>query len=187
MVERGNRTILSMIAAFVSEHQKDWDEYLPILMMAYRSSVHSSSGVTPCNMMFGREINIPIDLALGRPNASENVSQSQYVQKLEEKLLGVHEFARGDLQMSSDVMKRNYDVNASLHDYNPGDMVWLFSPNRKVGLCPKLQRHWDGPYRVIEKMSDLVYRIQKLGKTRTQVVHHNHLKKYVGAAPSGDS
>ena len=84
-------------------------------------------------------------------------------------------------------MKRKYDVNVSLHVYNPGDMVWLFSPNRKVGLCPKLQRPWDGPYRVIEKISDLVYRIQKLGKTRTQVVHHNRLKKYVGAATSGDS
>lgn len=39
----------------------------PLLMLAYRSSIHESTGVSPCAMMFGREINLPIDLVMGRP------------------------------------------------------------------------------------------------------------------------
>lgn len=35
-------------------------------MMAYRSSVHESTGVSPCEMTFGHSINLPVDLVLGR-------------------------------------------------------------------------------------------------------------------------
>ena len=56
MIERANRTILNMLSAFVSEHQKDWDEYVPLVMMAYRSSVHESTGTSACKMTFGHEI-----------------------------------------------------------------------------------------------------------------------------------
>lgn len=63
MVERFMRTIENMLSSFVSVHQKDWDQYVS-LMMAYRSLKHETTGVTPCKMMFGREINFPVDLTL---------------------------------------------------------------------------------------------------------------------------
>ena len=39
MVDRANRTIQNMIASYVSDKQDDWDEHLPLLMLAYRSAV----------------------------------------------------------------------------------------------------------------------------------------------------
>ncbi|CAC5365555.1 unnamed protein product [Mytilus coruscus] len=65
LVERLNRTIEDMISKFVPKHQKDWDQYLPYLMMAYRSSVHETLGETPYFMMMGREVRLPIDLIYG--------------------------------------------------------------------------------------------------------------------------
>ena len=62
MVERFNATIENMLASFVSENQKDWDEYIFLLMMAYRAAVHETTKVSPYEMMFGRTINLPIDL-----------------------------------------------------------------------------------------------------------------------------
>ena len=38
MVERFNRTVNAMLSMFVAENQDDWDEHLPYVMMAYRSS-----------------------------------------------------------------------------------------------------------------------------------------------------
>ena len=35
------------------------------------------------------------------------------------------------------------------------------SPQRKKGLSPKLQTNWDGPYKIIKRLNDVVYRIQK--------------------------
>ena len=45
--ERFNRTIEDMLSKYISKAQRDWDEYLPLLLLAYRSSVHESTGQTP--------------------------------------------------------------------------------------------------------------------------------------------
>ena len=45
-VERFNRTLTTMLSMYV-ENQKDWDRWLPQVLLAYRSSVHESTGATP--------------------------------------------------------------------------------------------------------------------------------------------
>lgn len=62
MVERANRTIENMLTAFVSDNQNDWDEYIYLLMLAYRSSEHESTGFSPCQMVFAKQPTLPIDL-----------------------------------------------------------------------------------------------------------------------------
>ncbi|CAC5385812.1 unnamed protein product [Mytilus coruscus] len=58
-----------MISKFVAKHQKDWDQYLPSLMMDYRSSVHETLGETPCFMMMGREEPAPLDFTTSITNS----------------------------------------------------------------------------------------------------------------------
>ncbi|KAG5889245.1 hypothetical protein JTB14_006381 [Gonioctena quinquepunctata] len=41
MVERMNRTINPHLSKVVSDHQRDWDQYLHLFLMAYRSAVPS--------------------------------------------------------------------------------------------------------------------------------------------------
>ena len=62
LVERFNRTLEEMLSLFVNKNQKNWDELLPYLLLAYRSSKHTSTGVTPSKMMLGRDVTLPIDL-----------------------------------------------------------------------------------------------------------------------------
>uniref|UniRef100_A0A8C0XU21 Integrase catalytic domain-containing protein n=1 Tax=Cyprinus carpio carpio TaxID=630221 RepID=A0A8C0XU21_CYPCA len=64
MVERFNRTLASMLSLFVDDNQANWDILLPYVMMAYRSSVHSSTGFTPYKVVFGKEIVLPVDVML---------------------------------------------------------------------------------------------------------------------------
>ena len=47
MVERYNRTLKTQLSLFVAEHQKDWDKYVPLLLMAYRTATHASTHFTP--------------------------------------------------------------------------------------------------------------------------------------------
>ena len=46
MVERMNRTLQEMLTKYVPDHQRDWDEHLSLVMMAYRSRVHASTQLT---------------------------------------------------------------------------------------------------------------------------------------------
>ena len=62
LVERFNRTLLMMLAMFAGENRDDWDDLLPTVMMAYRSSVHESTGFSPYMLMFGEECTLPMDV-----------------------------------------------------------------------------------------------------------------------------
>ena len=66
LVERFNWTLLMMLAMFTGEHKDDWDDLLPPVMMAYRSSVHESTGFSLYRFMFGEECTLPIDIGLPR-------------------------------------------------------------------------------------------------------------------------
>lgn len=177
MVERFNRTLEAMLSAVVSEDQRDWDEWLPHVTMAYRSSVHETTGESPSAMMLGREMNLPIDLTVPSPPKEETES-IEYVQILKEKLQRVHEFAREATRVSSERQKRNYDQGSSLTRFNVGDLVWLYTPNRKKSLSPKLQRHWGGPYKITHRLSDVNYRIRLTERSSPKVVHYDRLKPY---------
>ena len=54
MVERFNRTLVTMLSAYVDKNHKDWDEQLPYVMMAYRSTDLETTGMSPNKRMFGR-------------------------------------------------------------------------------------------------------------------------------------
>ncbi|VDI23711.1 Hypothetical predicted protein [Mytilus galloprovincialis] len=169
MVEKSNSTIETMLSAFVSKHQRDWDEYIYLLMLAYRSSEHESLGTSPCSMLFGREVNLPVDLVLGRPETEKSLLhlKTVYAYELSQKLEVIHKFARNKLKLSSDRMKRNYDVGTKMQTFDAGDPVWLHNPRRVKGLCPKLQNNWEGPYIVVNKLNDVIYRIQKGPRDKT--------------------
>jgi len=65
MIERMNRTLQGMLAKYVAYNQRDWDEHLPLVMMAYRSSVHASTQYTPFYLLFGHEVRLPVDVMFG--------------------------------------------------------------------------------------------------------------------------
>ena len=55
--------------------------------------------------------------------------------------------------------------------------MWLHQPLIEKGLSNKLARPWQGPYTIVKRLSDVVYYIQKDGKSRKRtVVHFNRFK-----------
>ena len=53
MVERFNRSLLQLLRCYV-QRQNDWEQYLPLVLYAYRTALHSSTGCSPFELMFGR-------------------------------------------------------------------------------------------------------------------------------------
>ena len=143
-----------MLSAFVSNNGTDWDDYVPFCLMAYWSSIHETTGVTPSTMMFGFEIRLPKDLVFGTPEKQDVEKISKYgvpfIQELEMKLHDIHEFARKKMNASGKVMKKNYDIKVNFRNYSEGDLVWYYYPQRKVGRSSKIMRPWCGPFKVIE-------------------------------------
>ena len=173
LVERANRTIENMLASFVSQNQKDWDEHLPLLMLAYRSAQHETTGVSPCEMMFGRHVSLPADLVLGRLQSEKTLEMSEYAYKLSQTLDKIHQFARGKINLATERMLREYNSKINFQNYKEGDLVWYYAHNINRKGSPKLQCHWQGPCLVLKRINDVVYKIGKTAKSKPKVVHYN--------------
>ena len=177
----GMVTLKSMLSLFVSENQRGWDRHLALLLMAYRSAVHETTGCTPSEMMFGRELRLPVDLLYGRPEADGSFSDPVgYADRLCDQLATVHQYARDHLKLESERQKMGYDHRLCSRIFSPGDAVWFYNPRRRVGFSPCLQRPWEGPYLITKRISDVVYRIQKTSTSKPKVVHHDRLRPYEG-------
>ena len=180
LVERLNRTIEDMICKFVSKNQKDWDLYLPYLMMAYRSSVHDTMGETPCFMMMGREVTLPIDLVFGKHTDQEPKSLPDYVEDFINRIEKVHEVVRDRLMNSAERQKRRYDISCTFPSFKTGDGV-LLQDNRKFKRrSPKFQMKWCGPFTVTGVLSNVLYQIQEGPRSKSKIIHVNRLKPYHG-------
>ena len=66
-----HKTLRRMLKARVEDNPATWDEHLDFCVMAYRSSVHSSTGHNPFELMFGREMRIPLDVMVGGAEDNE--------------------------------------------------------------------------------------------------------------------
>ncbi|KAJ8957203.1 hypothetical protein NQ318_007765 [Aromia moschata] len=102
---------------------------------------------------------------------------------LARRLNRIHRFASEKLKMHSDKMKQRLDTTSTEIAFKPGDAVWLYAPKRTKGKSPKLQSNWEGPYTIIKKINDLVYRIQLSPRSKPKVVHLERLARYTGHNP----
>ena len=179
MVERFNRTIQQHLSKMVGENQADWDKHIPLFLMAYRGSAHNTTEVTPSKMLFGRELRLPCDLMFGSPGDTVE-SEGEYAAQLRARLNKIHLMARNRIRATSDRMKTRYDRRANMKEFQENDLVWFYNPQRRIGKSPKLQQDWEGPYRIIKKINDVIYRIQKGPRTKMKVIHVDRLAKYFG-------
>ncbi|XP_058803710.1 uncharacterized protein LOC131671362 [Phymastichus coffea] len=65
-VERHNMTILDYLAKYISDNQKDWDRWIALYLLAYRSSIHATTETSPAKMYTGSDLRLPLDLMRGR-------------------------------------------------------------------------------------------------------------------------
>jgi hypothetical protein len=65
------RTILSQLRAYLGEHQNDWDLYHGALTYSCNNQIHSSTGVTPFELLLNRP---PHQLAVQTPKPTTNKS-----------------------------------------------------------------------------------------------------------------
>ena len=98
------------------------DEELPLLMLAYHSSVQESTRFTPYRLMFGREVQLAIELMFGgRPTPRE--THGDYVTHLQERLEAVYGVLRKHLRQAARHQKQCYDRKSTGGQFQVGDTV----------------------------------------------------------------
>ncbi len=184
-VERFMRTFMRMVRAFLVGEQDAWDENLGCLAGAYRCTIQESTRLTPNMLVLGREVRMPAEVIFGSASSvpSESVSPTDYAALLHLRLEQAHEVARKHLHKTANSSKDIYDARMHFHQYQVGDLVWCLHETRSVGVCPKLERAYDGPYLIVKRHSPINFELQINVDGVKRVVHHNKIKPYSGREP----
>ena len=175
LVERFNRTLLAMLAMFVSQEHDNWDDLLPFMMLAYNTTVHTTTGFTPYRLVFGDECNLPGNLVHRelRPDPPPG-DPGTYASWVQQALYESYDEVRAQQQRATHRQKRNYDSKAVARAFPNG--CWTlryYPPARKNKLCSP----WIGPYKIVRAPMEWVVGIQVDADARIFYVHMDDLKR----------
>jgi len=182
-VERFHKTMNSILAKTVAEHQRDWDARLPFAMAAYRATQHDSTGYSPNMLVLGRETRAPPDIIYGAPMEGSEHDYDRFVEQTRDRATQAYYDVRVSLQKRAQRNKKYYDLGLKGADFNTGDWVLYFNPRKLRGKQMKWVRQYEGPFLIIAKPTKLTARIQRSVRAQSQVVHVDKLKKFMGNTP----
>lgn len=174
LVERYNRTLIEMLKPYVSKNHRDWDDCLAGVLMAYRSTVHCSTGFTPHYLMFGQEATLPMDVMFGGGWKQRCETIGEYAGNMAKRLEEGYKLVRERLSDAHRRQKEVYDRKVVGGRFVVGDQVLVYSPGAERGQCRKLVGKYEGPYTVEKVLSDVTY-VVKIAGRRAKTQHFNNL------------
>ena len=179
-IEHMNRTFCNMLNCVVKENPFEWDMMIKLCMLAYNSSVQESTHETPSMLAMGNQPILPVDFLTPTfdPSGTRQRfnSAQEYVLYLQARLQKVQAKARESMQGAALKQTKQYNNRLKVNAYERGAQVYYFYPVKNVHTSKESYFMWKGPYTVITKISDLIYRIQEKPGSEPIIVHHNKLK-----------
>lgn len=173
--ERVNRTLKTAIRAYVGDKHTSWDKYLPQICFALRTAHHESTGLSPAMMLYGRELETPLDLLTQPNSAGVDDPEIPYPESLRASLQDAHDHARAALSANHAKRKHYYDKRRRMVFYAVGDLVRVKTHPKSdadASFTAKLAPVYTGPFRVSKRLSDVNYRLTNVNTEEDVGVFH---------------
>ena len=164
-----------MLSMFVNNRRDNWNELLPFVMHAYRTSVHESTGYSQFRLMMGEECSLPQDVSTAelRTKRENDVAPHPFATWVHDALEVAYDHVRGSLRKTASRKKWLYDTKAVNRKFPVGSWVLQYYPpaaQHKLG-CP-----WIGPHQVVRQATGHTVGIQRGVDKSIIFVHVNDLK-----------
>ena len=176
-VERYNQTIMSICSKLTDkENYQNWDEKLPISVAAYNATEHDTTGKTPNRLMMGREVSHNFDKMLPKSQDPDKLETwDDYVQAVDEDTREAFQAAREATGRAVLIYKKHYDSSSHLNKHQVGDTIMLRDFRHLEKGTKKMADPYDGPYYVLDVLSDVNFRIAKSEQHDPRIVHHDRM------------
>ena len=158
--------------------KKNWDDYLAPTLMALRTAPHAALGVTPFELMFGREARTPIAALREEMEGEQKTPRSvvEYMQDLYQRMEESQKLVEREDSKAKEKSKTYYDKRKKSDPLKEGEFVLMMTPKGEESLTCQ----WQGPYKILRRLGDTTYLVDapyKNGK-RGRKCHRNLLKRY---------
>ena len=174
--ERSNKRINQALRVTLTDKQiRDWDLYLNYVTFALNSLRSRHTGFSANFMLFGRNLNTPLDLELnGNPvQLNSSVKKGTTAYQLYRTIRDICVKARRHAALDFGYADNAYNKNLQGPYFQQGDWVYILIE------CPshKFSKKWQGPYQVTKRIDDHLY-VVDLG-SRDKLMNISKLKRYV--------
>ena len=132
LVERFNGAFKSMLRKLSEEQPRQWDRYIPFLLLAYRDLTQESTGFSLFQLLYGRQVRGPLsilkELWTEEIKDDEVKTTYQYIVDLRKRLEETMDIVQNELNKSSRKYKYYADTKAKDKRFHEGDEVLLLLP-----------------------------------------------------------
>ena len=163
VVERANATVKKMLHHYItsSDKKRDWHEKLPYMLWAYREMPHSTVGLSPYQLVFGKVARGPLsvlrDSWIGESGRKPplNRSSSEYLETLKHNLKFGHDIALKVAEKAQKTYVDNHNKHCKPKSFDVDDSVFILMPDSTNSLLSR----WIGPATVVSKVSENSYNV----------------------------
>lgn len=153
-----NQWLEQYIRMYVNREQSNWAGLLYQAEIAYNSTPHTTTGVSPLFAYSGSEPR----RSMTQP--PKTITGGHITATAEDRVLFLKDVQRRlkeTIELAQQSYKKQYDKHRRAPDIKVGDKVYLSTKNLStLRPSPKLEHRYLGPYPVIEKINDNAYRLE---------------------------
>jgi hypothetical protein len=182
-VEYRNKFLESILTKTIHLNHKDWADRLPKALWAYQTMWRNTTGHTPYELVFGKQILLPIEFKIHTfhlvVELGLNLDEAQKERVMQLNELG--EIRKDALQRTILVQNQRskwHDKYIKKNHFQPRDWALLFDSKYKT-FKGKLMTRWLGPYEVETIFYNGSVRIKIIDDSQNSFVVNGHrLKVY---------
>lgn len=167
-LENAHKHLGAYLRIQTDNHPESWSDWLPYWSFAYNTSVHTETGYTPFELVFGKKCNLPSNLSSKQVDPIYNTDN--YALELQYRLQLSQKEAIDSLLRSKMLRKSRYDKYVNPKIYKPNDLILIKNED-----CNKLDNVFNGPFVVLKDDSP---NVQILKNGKVELVHKNRTKLY---------
>ena len=121
----------------------------PSLLIAYKTSSHSSTGIKPFFLIFGGEAQVQCEIISGRSGFEDPRRPASFACKLIRKLESAFDFLKGTLHAAQKGKNESFELGVNQVIFKPFDMVSIKIIINHAEYASKLQSPWSTPHDMI--------------------------------------